>query len=291
MPELPEVETVCRGLSHWIKDKVIKSFSIIGKPLRFPYPQGLEDLTTGCRIAGIRRTGKYIRILLHPDVVTGGHEDAGLEWLVHLGMTGHFRFIAAEDVGNAERHDLQKHDHVEVVFEDGSRIIYQDVRRFGFMDLYPASKSVAQANLAVCGYDPFDKALTGEVFYNLCQQSSMPIKNFLLVQKFVCGIGNIYASESLFLAKIHPLTPAKNIHRNQAALLLKHVRDILTRAIDAGGSTIQDFKNTNGKGGYFQFQWQVYGRERKECTICDGVIENIRMSGRSSFYCPNCQRA
>lgn len=277
MPELPEVETVLRGLAPHIVGQEIRDFTIGPLSLRKSPPANFGKNVRKSRIIEATRRGKYLVVHLSNDK----------SLIHHLGMSGSFRFISA-DFSDEPR----KHDHLAYHFSSGDRLIYNDPRRFGMLIPVPTQNWQDAEPFRTMGYEPFDEALTPQTFHGLLKTKNIAIKLALLDQALVCGIGNIYACEALFMARISPLMPAKEMARTQAEALLSAVRSVLNDAIDSGGSSLRDHKQVNGELGYFQHKFAVYDRAGQPCPGCTcdrdetGGIRVVRQGGRSTFFCP-----
>jgi formamidopyrimidine-DNA glycosylase len=267
MPELPEVETVVRGLSSAIKGRTIVSSQIFRPNLRFPFPEQLTDMLNGAVINAVERRAKFIIFYI-----------ADFKLIGHLGMTG------AYVVRGQGEYELQKHDHMLWQFEDGTELVYHDPRRFGFL-LYEKD---AQKMLDNLGVEPFSDDFNATFLREKMQRLSAPIKNFLLNQQIIVGIGNIYASEILFRCNIHPQTPTSKC-LDKAESLVEQTRIVLREAISSGGSTLRNYANASGDSGYFQHNFRVYDRAGEACPTCGDVVERIVQAGRSSFFCGTCQ--
>jgi formamidopyrimidine-DNA glycosylase len=274
MPELPEVETVVRGLRPHIVGQIISEVILRRKNLRYSFPRGFIDSLNGQTIIGIERRAKYILIELSSEKM----------WLIHLGMTGSFRFQSPSS-------KLENHDHIVIHLKNGLTLIYNDPRRFGFVDIIPKQNLLSHKFLNTLGDEPLDPSLTPARFFEMIQTRSSPIKTAIMDQKLIVGVGNIYASESLYDAKINPTRPANTLNTIEAKRLLISIRKILNKAIKAGGSTIQNFIHADGTGGYFQHEFKVYGQAGKRCACGkrSGVIEKIMQQGRATFFCNACQ--
>lgn len=284
MPELPEVEIVRRGLSPLITGARVENLILRRQNLRFDFPAEFAEKICGTRIENIARRAKYLLFEL----------SSGQTILSHLGMTGNFRFFAPEKPG-----EFQKHDHV--VFElsgfdaPSPFLVYSDPRRFGFMDLIDAHQN--SSFLKHLGPEPLSNQMSAQLLNERFANRRGPIKTVLLDQKVIAGLGNIYVCEALFRSGINPSTPAKNLttpsNKQNAKLehLTQSIRAILQEALDAGGSTLKDYRQVEGQPGYFQHQFAVYGQEGEPCqrSSCNGRIKRVVHSGRSSFYCPICQ--
>jgi formamidopyrimidine-DNA glycosylase len=269
MPELPEVEVTRLGFADAIAGAVVKQVHM-GAPLRWPL--GCDpSLLVGRRVLAVRRRGKYLLLDLSEGLL-----------LVHLGMSGSLRFA-----GNLP--PRSKHDHFELVTSQGS-LRLNDPRRFGAV-VYAASESapVATKLLQRLGVEPLSDAFDANAFAQALKTKKAPVKQLLLAGELVVGVGNIYASEALFLAGIRPTTRALHISAARARRLHGAIREVLSRAVAQGGSTLRDFSNTDGQTGYFQLQAMVYDRAGQPCRICATPIKAIRQGQRSTFFCPTCQ--
>jgi formamidopyrimidine-DNA glycosylase len=283
MPELPEVETVRRGLQPVMEGAVIARAEVNRPDLRWPFPDRMANRLTGRRVTALRRRSKYILADL----------DSGESLLIHLGMSGRM-MISGAQIG-AFYHDHpapQKHDHVILHMEDGARITFNDARRFGAMDLMPTETAPDHPLLAGLGPEPFGNDFNGPYLAARLNARRTPIKSALLDQRIVAGLGNIYVAETLYRARISPLRLAGELSDSTAHALVPVIRDVLAEAIEAGGSSLRDFRQANGELGYFSKHFQVYDREGQPCDTqgCAGTITRAVQSGRSSFYCPTCQR-
>lgn len=281
MPELPEVETVCRGLQKAIQGKKLARLELRRRDMRFPFPKNLVAATTGAKITRISRRAKYILM----------HLDNGQIILVHLGMSG--RLVIA---GPADKTQPAKHDHVIFHLGGGMRVLFNDARRFGLVDLAMADTLPSHRFFAHLGPEPFDAAFSAQSFAASLKNKKIAVKLAIMDQRVVVGVGNIYASEALFEAKIDPTRSAGSLSAAEVKKLWTAIRTVLTRAIDAGGSSIRDYVQTDGELGYFQHQWAVYDKEGEKCRKCScplqktGGIKKIVQGGRSTFYCPAKQK-
>lgn len=275
MPELPEVETVCSGLRQLLGGCRLSRLDLRRLDLRYPFPPLMKERLEGSVLQDITRRAKYILI----------HTDAGYTWIIHLGMSGRIHQLAVDE-------PYGKHDHVVLHLEDGRRIVYNDARRFGFMDLIPTQNLRESPHLKNLGLEPFDPQLTPESLLHLFQRRISPIKTALLDQQFIVGLGNIYVCEALWRCEIHPATPVNQITLEQWKKLLPEIQKTLQEAIESGGSTLRDYRQVTGELGYFQHRFFVYDREAGACQRpqCGGTIERLQQSGRSTFFCPHCQR-
>ena len=283
MPELPEVETVRRGLAPVMEGVVIARADVNRPDLRWPFPPDMAARLTGQRVERLRRRSKYVLADL----------GSGETLLVHLGMSG--RMLVSGDPLGAFVHEhpaAEKHDHVVLHMENGARITFNDPRRFGAMDLMPTATADAHKLLAVLGPEPLGNDFHESVLIDAFKGRNTPVKSALLDQRIVAGLGNIYVCETLFRAGISPKRRAGRIAARRVGDMVPIIRTVLEEAIEAGGSSLRDFRQADGELGYFQHSFDVYGREGQPCKRagCDGVIARAVQSGRSSFYCPKCQR-
>ncbi len=280
MPELPEVETTRLSLVSQVLGACVQNVRL-GKPLRWPMGVAPEQLV-GATIASVDRRGKYLWIALaSPE---GGAPDRG-GLLMHLGMSGSLAWLTSVPIA-----DPGPHDHFDLATHRGT-LRLTDPRRFGAVVWSPAMHSEPAATLlSRLGHEPFDELLTPASFHTALQRHRADIKSVLLGGKLMVGAGNIYACEALFTAGIHPRTAAYRISRPRAARLLEALRLTLARAIEAGGTTLRDFRNAYGERGRFQNDARVYGREGLPCVTCGTAIQRIVQGQRSTFLCPLCQR-
>ena len=283
MPELPEVETVRRGLLQVLEGRGILAADIRRPDLRFPLPQRMKERLTGARVLALRRRSKYILA----DLSTGE------TLLIHLGMSGRI-LISGEALGAfAHVHPAPaRHDHVVLDIEGGARVTFNDARRFGAMDLIATEAWEEHRLLRDLGPEPLGNAFDESYLVDRLKGRSSPIKTALLDQKVVAGLGNIYVSEILHRAGIDPRRETGRIAAARLAALVPLTRDVLSEAIEAGGSSLRDYRRTDGELGYFQHAFRVYDREGQPCAApsCGTPIRRIVQAGRSSFFCPACQR-
>ena len=269
MPELPEVETTTRGLSPHITDKTVERVNIYQPQLRWPIPDEIKQLEG--RVSGaITRRAKYMLWQFEMGSV-----------VMHLGMSGTMRVVDADT-------PLKKHDHFEVVFSDGKALRLNDPRRFGAILWQPQGQSLEVIDSL--GPEPLSDDFNAEYLHQKLKSRKGAIKNAIMTNAVVVGVGNIYASESLFLSGIHPKRAANRISLKRCRLLAYNIKQVLENAIKQGGTTLKDFTQTDGTPGYFAQQLNVYGRENQACNQCQTPIKNIVLGQRSSFYCPKCQR-
>lgn len=283
MPELPEVETVRRGLAPVMEGAVIAHAQVNRPDLRWPFPDRMADRLTGQRVLRLRRRSKYILADL----------SSGETLLIHLGMSG--RMLVSGDPLGQFVHDHPapaKHDHVVLDMDNGARITFNDPRRFGAMDLLETATAESHKLLASIGPEPLGNDFSEPYLIEAFKGRMTPVKSALLDQHIVAGLGNIYVCEALFRAGIHPKRKAGQIAAPRVGALVPIIRQVLSEAIEAGGSSLRDFRQADGELGYFQHTFRVYGQEGQACTTpgCPSVIQRIVQSGRSSFYCPTCQR-
>ena len=283
MPELPEVETVMRGLAPVLEGARIAKASVNRPDLRWPFPPRMAERLTGAQITGLRRRAKYILADL----------DTGEALLIHLGMSG--RMLISGDPLGRFVHDhppVEKHDHVVLDLGNGARITFNDPRRFGAMDLIPAGAEQTHKLLAAIGPEPLGNEFHEDYLTGALARRNTPIKSALLDQRIVAGLGNIYVLEALHRAGLSPVRKAGRIAKPRIAALVPHIRATLAEAIEAGGSSLRDYRRTDGELGYFQHTFRVYGRAGQGCHAagCGGTIRRIVQAGRSSYYCPICQR-
>lgn len=283
MPELPEVETVRRGLLPAMERAVIARADVNRPDLRWPFPERMADRLAGARVTALRRRSKYILA----DLSTGE------TLIVHLGMSGRI-LISGDPLGQFHHHHPapEKHDHVVFHMDNGARVTFNDARRFGAMDLAPTAAVEEHWLLRDLGPEPLGNAFHEDYLVARLRGRNTPIKAALLDQRIVAGLGNIYVCEALYRAGISPLRKAGRIAEARVRGLVPVIREVLSEAIEAGGSSLRDYRQTDGKLGYFQHTFRTYDREGHPCQTpgCTGTIARIVQSGRSSFYCPRCQR-
>lgn len=288
MPELPEVETVRRGLAPVMEEARVTCVEARRADLRFPFPADFCDRLTGASISLLDRRGKYII----------GRLSTGEALIMHLGMSGRFTIQEHKQARPGAFAQAQKcnpkHDHVvfDLVTKGGAkaRVIYNDPRRFGFMDLIEYSALEESRHFAGMGPEPLGNQFSPASLNTALKGRAAPIKAALLDQAVVAGLGNIYVCEALYRAGISPRRRATTVAGRRGERLYPAIISVLTEAIEAGGSSLRDFANAEGDLGYFQHRFDVYGREGERCTQCDSVIQRIAQSGRSTFFCSTCQR-
>ena len=270
MPELPEVETIRTGLEVLLNGRRIESVTCHRSSLRYPLPE--LAVLTGKKVRKVRRRAKYLLFDLEGEQI--------LVW--HLGMTGQFHVLP-------QQAETGLHEHVRFDLSDGQSLRYRDARRFGYAGLLDAGKLEIHPWFAGLGPEPLSEDFNARHFIRACSDRKTPIKNMIMDATVVVGVGNIYASESLFRAGIHPARAAKRISHRRLVVLAEMIKQVLGEAITAGGSSISDFVHADGKPGYFSHAFRVYGREGKMCVSCGKPIKRLLQAGRSSFYCSGCQ--
>jgi len=286
MPELPEIEIVKRSLFKMVNKAKIVNVKINNKNLRYKIPHTLSKKLINEKILKISRRSKYLIFHFKNKLL-----------LVHFGMSGKFLIVRSKDnkmFKTSFYYDLNilaKHNHIYFVLNNGLVLIYNDVRRFGFFKLFENIKLKEIIYLKKLGPEPFSVLFCIKYVQKFIKNRKKNIKNLLMDQTFVSGLGNIYVNEALFLSKIHPLRQCSNLERNSIKNLIYNIRRVLKISINQGGSSIKNFKNSYGKSGNFQHFFNVYGRENKNCSriSCKGKIKKISISNRSSFYCNSCQ--
>jgi formamidopyrimidine-DNA glycosylase len=275
MPELPEVETIRRGLKRVLIGETIRRIKIHETRMRQPLnARKLRRLIAGQSVRALHRRAKYLLC----EMENGAH------LVLHLGMSG--RLLYCE-----KSRPLEKHDHVRFIFNNGCELRFCDPRRFGMVDAVPPDKLRDYLHFQNLGIEPLSPELTAAYLYERAHGLSRPIKNFLMDGSVVVGVGNIYASESLFRAGISPNKPSGKLRREEWESLVQAVRETLKLAIASGGTTLNDFHNSDGEMGYFQQHLMVYGRAGEPCHVCGSKIRRLVQAGRSSFYCPRCQKS
>ncbi|MFQ5824125.1 MAG: bifunctional DNA-formamidopyrimidine glycosylase/DNA-(apurinic or apyrimidinic site) lyase [bacterium] len=273
MPELPEVETIRRVLIKCLQGKRIKQVLVREPRLRWLVEEyKLNQWVVGQQIRDVTRRAKYL--LLHTQ------QDSTL--ILHLGMSGKLLLLT-------ESVPLEKHDHIIFYFDDSMELRFRDPRRFGIVDAIPAGELDRYPRFIELGPEPLATITKPEMLFEKAQSSHRPIKNLLMDSRFIAGLGNIYANEALYYAGIHPSTPANLLKLSDWQKLLSEIRKVLISAIKQGGTTLNDFVDSDGDAGYFQFSLAVYGREGEPCPRCHTKIERTVLVGRSTYFCPTCQ--
>lgn len=270
MPELPEVETTLRGIQPHIQHQCVKAIIIRQSKLRWPITHDLKQQLQGREITHIERRGKYLLF----------KTDSGT-LILHLGMSGSLRILLQPSPAN-------KHDHVDITFANNLILRYTDPRRFGAI-LWTATDPSLHPLITKLGIEPLEDKFSGLYLFQQAQKRTTPIKSLIMENKTVVGIGNIYATEALFLAKINPATPAKTLSEEQMARLAATIKAVLHQAIQSGGTTLKDFVNSDGKPGYFFLELKAYGRAGKPCTECNLPLQTMRLNQRATVFCTSCQ--
>lgn len=271
LPELPEVETTLKGVSPWVTNQEIMAVNVYNSAMRWPIPPEVNELS-GLIITRAFRRAKYLIFELSNQQ----------HLLLHLGMSGSIRVVDADT-------ELLKHDHFELVLNNGHALRLNDPRRFGCV-LLAEKKLTDHKLLNQLGPEPLSEAFDGHWLKEQSKNKSLAVKNFIMNNHTVVGVGNIYAAESLFFSGINPKRAAKNISLARYKLLAENIKKVLQKAISAGGTTLNDFKNTDGKPGYFKQELMVYGRQGQPCIQCGVTVKNMVIGQRASCYCPQCQK-
>ena len=271
MPELPEVETTRRGLAPALTGRQVARAIVRNRAMRLPVPRTLETAIAGARVTSVERRAKYLLVVTDRGTL-----------IVHLGMSGRLWLVDGAT-------PPALHDHFDLVLDDGTVMRLRDPRRFGLV-LWQAQDAALPPLLARLGPEPLEAQFDADHLYRETRTRSAAIKLVIMDAQVVVGVGNIYASEALFRAGIHPKTAARRLSRERCARLVTHIRATLEDAIRAGGSSLRDYVGSNGQAGYFQDQHLVYGRTGEPCTRCGTAIREVRMGQRSTFYCGKCQR-
>ena len=272
MPELAEVETLKRYLvSHIIGDK-ITNYTQRRNKLRYELTEDLFNYLINTTIIDLTRRAKYLNIYLDNSYVL----------IFHLGMSGRITI-------QQQSYHLQKHDHVIIGFQSGKQLVFNDARRFGMVYISHINQISDQHYLKTLGVEPLNKEFDAEYLFKKLLNKKIAVKLAIMDSKIVVGVGNIYAAESLFMAQIDPLKPSNTLTKEEVYCLVSSIKHVLVKAIKAGGTTLRDFVGADGKPGYFKQELNVYGRQGLLCYVCHIKIEKVKQSGRSTFFCPNCQ--
>ena len=289
MPELPEVEVVKRSLTRKVQNLIIQKVNIKDSKLRYHIDKNKFRKITGLRIKKIERKSKFLLFFLNKNFIM----------MVHLGMTGKFFFVDRKNTKlktsfyyNIDYKKEQKYDRVEFILNKNQKLIYNDVRKFGFIKLLRNKKYKNNFHLKHLGPEPLKNTFNYTYFKNYIKGRSRVIKDILMDQKFVSGLGNIYANEILFLSKVKPSRKVKNLKEFELKKIINFTKEVLKNAIELGGSSIKDFSSSNGKKGSFQQHFNVYGKKGAACsnTTCKSIIVKSSISNRSTFFCDNCQK-
>jgi formamidopyrimidine-DNA glycosylase len=276
MPELPEVEVICRGIRSYLIGRIVTAIQCSGKKLRHPVPmETMQGVMANQTITSVERRAKFLQLGL----------EKGEMLIIHLGMTGNLGIFPPAT-------PRAKHDHVMWLLDNGTELRYNDSRRFGSIQLLSADEVASREEtiFKTTGPEPFSGDFSAEYLQNLAKGKSVAIKLFIMTNQTVAGIGNIYANESLFAAGILPTRKAQEITRKEWERMVIEIRKVLAHAIECGGSSISDFLNASQEKGYFQINFKVYGREGMPCTRCSAKIEKQKIGGRASYFCPRCQK-
>lgn len=271
MPELPEVETTCRGIAPHIAGQKFQQVVVRNRQLRWPVPDDLDDTLAGLVVQSVNRRGKYLLL-----------NTAAGTLLVHLGMSGSLRMVSPVL-------PIKKHDHIDFIFTNGTVLRYNDPRRFGAV-LWTSAPAETHSLIKDLGPEPLLPGFSGDLLYRLSRTRKVPVKSFIMDSHVVVGVGNIYANEALFMAGISPSRHAGKVSLARYRELAESIRAVLQNAIDQGGTTLRDFVNEAGKPGYFQQQLNVYGRAGSPCKRCLQPLTEIRINNRSTVFCSACQR-
>jgi formamidopyrimidine-DNA glycosylase len=270
MPELPEVETTRRGLLPWLQGTSISDVIIRQRQLRWPTPRNLKNLLMGQTVINIRRRGKYLLF----DFETG-------HMLVHLGMSGSLRIVD-------DSAEIRKHDHIDWRLDSGKILRFHDPRRFGSVH-WIKQNPLEHSLLSDLGPEPLENEFTGDYLFTRSRKRKTAAKSFIMNSAIVVGVGNIYASESLFLAGIHPRKAAGKVSLERYIKLADAIKAVLNASIMEGGTTLRDFVNESGNPGYFRQQLRVYEREGESCLLCESKIKRVVIGQRASYFCGQCQ--
>ena len=271
MPELPEVETVCRGISPHVVNQTVETVIIRQPQLRWCVPEHLAETLKDLAIRSVKRRGKYLLL----DTAKG-------TLIIHLGMSGQLRVLNKDT-------ELKKHDHVDIVLKNNTVLRFNDTRRFGAV-LWTDEAIEHHPLIKVLGVEPLLDEFTAEYLFNATRKRNVPIKTFIMNSHVVVGVGNIYANEALFMAGLKPERLAQTLNIDDCQRLVMCIREVLEKAIEQGGTTLKDFVNEQGKAGYFQQVLRVYGRGGLPCLVCNTPLTAIRINNRSTVFCSECQK-
>ena len=273
MPELPEVETICRALKKTLPGRKIERILVRDPRLRWPVDETrLRQLVLGQKVVNIDRRAKYLLIKFEQESTL----------VLHLGMSGRLMLLTGSP-------PFEKHDHVIFYLDDNTELRFRDTRRFGMVDAVAPGGLETYPRFINLGVEPLAPETRPEALFEKSRNWKKPIKNLLMDGNFMVGVGNIYASESLFYAGIHPKKASNKLSKKDWAKLFRSIQNVLNQAIEKGGTTLNDFVDSNGEAGYFQLSLAVYGREGEKCRRCKSVIERYVQVGRSTYFCPGCQ--
>lgn len=270
MPELPEVETTRRGIAPHVTNQTISQVVLRRSSLRWPIPPHLPKTLLGQKVLAVKRRAKYLLLETAPGTL-----------ILHLGMSGSLQLVEKDC-------PVKKHDHVDICFKSGHILRLNDPRRFGAV-LWSSDNVMAHKLLCNLGPEPLSEAFADDWLYVQSRGRKQAVKTFLMDNKIVVGVGNIYATESLFMAGIRPNRPAGSVTKKEYSALTQAVKQVLRRAIECGGTTLKDFLGSDGKPGYFAIELAVYGKQGQPCSVCSSLIESMKLGQRASCYCPQCQ--
>jgi formamidopyrimidine-DNA glycosylase len=271
MPELPEVETICRGIEPYIIGQTIKQVLVRQPRLRWLVSETLADDLQGLTIMSVTRRAKYLLLATEQGTL-----------LIHLGMSGRLRILMTEQ-------EVAKHDHIDIVLTNGTVLRFNDPRRFGAV-LWTVESATEHQLLKSLGVEPLSEACNGELLFQLSRKRKVPIKSFIMDSHIVVGVGNIYANEALFMAGLLPTRHAGTIDLNDYDRLVTCIQVVLRHAIEQGGTTLKDFVNESGQAGYFQQQLRVYGRAGLPCVDCQQPLQEVKLANRTTVFCCDCQK-
>ncbi len=273
MPELPEVETTCKGIQPYVENQTIIQFIIRDGRLRWPVELHLIQTLQSTLVQSVTRRGKYILLTTKKGVL-----------MLHLGMSGNLRILPSNTPAT-------KHDHIDIILSNQQVLRLNDPRRFGSVLWHDAEQGAIETHRLLCKLapEPLTNEFNADYLYQKIQHKNVAIKKLIMNNQIIVGAGNIYASEALFNAKIHPLTVGKALNKQACQQLVVHIQNVLRESIKQGGTTLKDFLKPDGKPGYFVQKLNVYGRNEQPCTQCNTVIEKVIISQRASFFCPKCQ--
>lgn len=280
MPELPEVETTLRGIEPHLKNNYINSVAVFEPRLRWPVSDQLSQLTD-CKVPTLRRRAKYLLLDTSGGQING-RKSPDAHIIIHLGMSGSLRIVDADT-------PRKKHDHIDFKISTGHIMRYHDPRRFGAV-LWTDQPAEQHDLLKNLGPEPLDPAFSGELLFKASRKRKVAVKNLIMDGHIVVGVGNIYASEALYMAGVRPGVAAGRVTAKKYQSIAAAIKEVLGNAIAMGGTTLRDFVNTDGKPGYFQQTLNVYGRKNEPCSACSTSIQMKVIGQRSTFYCPNCQK-
>lgn len=273
MPELPEVEVTMRAIRPYVEGQKISEIVVRERKFRKPVPEDLERRMTGRKVEKLERRSKYLVFRVKDGMM-----------VIHLGMSGHISVIK-----KGENKELIKHDHVDVKMSNGAILRLNDPRRFGLVDFW-AGDEAEYPPFTVLGVEPFSEDFTPQMLHAALKGRKTKIKEALMSGKIVVGAGNIYANEALFMSGVHPERLSCDVTQEEATKIHDNLLVVLAKSIETGGSSLRDFVHVDGKPGYFQLSCKVYGKEGEKCPVCGDIVKCVKIGGRSSFFCPTCQK-